>query len=132
MKVLLVGDSDGSRALADALASSDLDVSLRPGGSPSDGGFEEIDEIAGDLRDLERELGEGGTDAVLVASDSSAALAAVLVATKLGTPVARIDEAGGSTGATNARLINQLADASLAPEPGAIVDWIRDTYTERA
>jgi hypothetical protein len=68
---------------------------------------------------------------VVVDSHSSAALAAVIVATKLGRPVAGIegqpDEAEGS----NATLIRQLADIELAPNAPAIVGWFRDTYTER-
>ena len=70
-----------------------------------------------------------GADGVLVASDSPAALAAVIVATKLRTPVARLDplEHGEEVG-TNARLIGELSDARLAPDPATITDWARGGY----
>jgi hypothetical protein len=55
----------------------------------------------------------------------------VLVATKLGTPVAAIERPGREPGGVNARLIRQLSDVRLAPDAPAIVDWLRDTYTER-
>jgi UDP-N-acetylglucosamine 2-epimerase len=66
-----------------------------------------------------------------VSSDSSAALSAVLVATKLRTPVAAIERAGREPGGVNGRLIRQLSDVRLAPEPAAISNWLRDTYTQR-
>ncbi len=132
MKVFVVGDSGGAGSLADELAARDVAVTLHADGSPSRGGFEEIDAIASQLRELEGALGKGNPDAVVVASDSAAALAAVLVATKLGIPVARLDGRGANSGATNSRLVGQLADAALAREPGAILDWIGDAYTERA
>jgi hypothetical protein len=131
-RILLVGDSANTGALAEELNSADQAVELRPEDPPAGGGPDEIDQIAGDLRELERELVEGSPDVVLLASDSSASLAAVLVATKLGIPVARLVSPGGDSAGTNASLIRQLADAALAPAPAAIVDWIRGTYTPRA
>lgn len=131
MRILLVGNSANTGALAEELNSADQPVELRLEDPPAGGGADEIDQIAGDLRELELALTESETTAVLVASDSSASLAAVLVATKLGIPVARLETPGGESD-SNARLIMQLADASLAPEPAAIVDWVRGTYTPRA
>jgi len=132
VRILLVAASGNAAGLAEKLDSEDVAVKLHPEGLPADGGPEEVDEIARDLRELERLLEEDGPDAVLLASDSSGALAAVLVATKLGTPVARLETSGEDSTGPNARLIRQLADAVLAPEPTAIVDWIRGTYTPRA
>jgi hypothetical protein len=131
VRILLVGNNANGGALAEEVNSPDLAVDRRPDGPPAGGGPDAIDQIARNLRELELVLTEGGPDAVLVASDSSASLAAVLVATKLGIPVARLESPGESAD-SNARLINRLADASLAPEPAAIMDWVRGTYTPRA
>jgi hypothetical protein len=100
---------------------------------PAGAGPEEITRIARGLRDLERELADQGPEAVLIASRSAAALAAVIVATKLGTPVARLEppEDAASQDA-NARLIRQLADTALPPDPVAIVEWLRGGYPARA
>jgi hypothetical protein len=132
VRILLVGNSANSNALVEGLDATDLAVEQRPEDPPPDGGPDEIDQIAGDLRELERALTEGAPDAVLLASDSSASLAAVLVATKLGIPVAHLEIPRGGSAGSNAHLIRQLADAALAPEPAAIMDWIRGTYTSRA
>jgi hypothetical protein len=132
VRILLVGNRAGAAGLADQPAAADLAVATWPENAPGEGGSGEIAAIAHELRALERELGDRDPDAVVVASDSSAALAAVLVATKLGTPVARLELAGGDSGGANARLIRQLADAAVAPEPAAILEWLRDTYTPRA
>ena len=132
MRILLVANSGNAAGLAEKLDSEDVAVEQWPEDPPAGSGPDEIDQIAGDLRELERVLDEDGPDAVLLASDSSASLAAVLVATKVGIPVARLESPGGDSAAPNASLIRQLADAALAPEPAAIVDWIRGTYTPRA
>jgi len=132
VRVLLVGDRAEGSELAEALDDEGFAVERRPDDSEPAAGPEEIGAIAGALREFEGVLGGGGPDAVLVASDSSASLAAVLVATKLGTPVAAIERTGREPGGVNARLIRQLSDARLAPEPAAIVNWLPDTYTERA
>jgi UDP-N-acetylglucosamine 2-epimerase len=132
MRVLLVGNSDETSRLAQLLDDGDLALERRvDGGSEPSGGPEEIAAIASALREFERVLGEGGPDAVLVASDSSASLAAVLIATKLRTPVAGIEPAGSERYGANARLIRRLSDAELAPEAAAISNWLRGTYTHR-
>jgi UDP-N-acetylglucosamine 2-epimerase len=131
MRVLIVGTSGNADALAEAVEANGLAVERRPDGSPAATGPEEIAAIARELREFERALGDGGADAVVVVSHSSACLAAVLVATKLGTPVAGIDGQAGDADGANARLIRQLADIELAPDTSAIVSWLRDTYTER-
>jgi len=127
----LVGNSEETSRLADLLDGRDVAVERRVDGSEPSGGREEIAAVAHELREFEQALGEGGPDAVLVASDSSASLAAVLVATKHQTPVAGIDSGARERAGVNARLIRRLSDAELAPEPAAIVSWLRDTYTER-
>jgi UDP-N-acetylglucosamine 2-epimerase len=128
----LVGNSEETSRLAQLLDDRDVALERRVDGGPGpSGGPEEIAAIASELREFERILGEGGPDAVLVASDSSASLAAVLVATKLRTPVAGIESAGSQHGGANARLIRRLSDAELAPEAGAISNWLRGTYTQR-
>ena len=132
MRVLLVGNSEKAGNLAGALAGTDLAVDRHPDGATHADGADEVDQIARDLRELERVLGENRPDAVLVASASNTALAAALVATKLEVPLLRLELPGEHSSGRNADLIDQLADASLAPEAAAIVDWVRDTYTPRA
>lgn len=131
MRVLLVGNSEKTSRLAELLGGREIALERRVDDSEPRAGAEEIATIANELRKFERALGAGGPDAVLVASDSSASLAAVLVATKRRTPVAGIDCGGHEGGGVNARLIRQLSDIELAPEPRAISNWLRDTYTER-
>ncbi len=131
MRVLLVGNGEVAAALAGGLDGEDIVPERRPDDPEPASGPDEIGAIAAELREFEGALSEDGPDAVLVASDSSASLAAVLVATKLGTPVAAVERAGREPGGVNGRLIRQLSDVRLAPEPEAIVNWLRDTYTER-
>ena len=90
MRVLLVGNGEGAAALAGGLNGGDIVLERRPDDPEPASGPDEIGAIARELREFEEALSEGGPDAVLVASDSSASLAAVLVATKLGTPVAAV------------------------------------------
>jgi UDP-N-acetylglucosamine 2-epimerase len=131
VRVLLVGNSEEGPGLVRNLEGEEIAVERRPDDSRPAAGPEEIGAIARELREFETALGAGGPDAVLVGSDSSASLAAVLVATKLGTPVAAV-ERGVPQGGVNGRLIRQLSDARLAPEPSAILNWLRGTYTGRA
>jgi len=132
MHVLIVGGSE-TTSLGGELEAAGLAVENRADEAPPGSGPEEIAEIAAGLREFEAVLGDRGVDAVLVTSDSPAALAAVLVATKVGVPVARLRHADGTAdGGANARLIRQLADTALAPEPAAIVEWVRDGYPARA
>ncbi len=130
MSVLIVGTHANLGAVEDGLAAAGIEAERRPDDPDLARGPDEIAAIARELREFERLLRENKPDAVLVVSDSSASLAAVLVATKLGTPVAAIEPPGAGGGA-NARLIAQLSDAQLAAEPSAVSDWLRDTYTER-
>jgi UDP-N-acetylglucosamine 2-epimerase len=133
VRVLLVANSAQIDGLDDAAEAAEIVVERwREDRSAADGD-EEIGAIAAALREFEAVLtGADRPDAVVVASDSSASLAAVIVATKIGTPVARLSASGSDPDGTNCRLIRQLADSELAREPAAIADWARDTYTARA
>jgi hypothetical protein len=132
MRALIVGGPE-TASLGEELEAAGVPVERRGDDPPPGGGPEEIADIAADLREFERILGDHGIDVVLVASSSPAALAAVLVATKAGVPVARLQPPDDTRGAgANARLIAQLADIALAPEPAAIVEWARDGYPARA
>jgi len=131
VRVLLVGNDDGAAALMGGLDGDDIVLELRPDDSPPASGPDEIGVIARELREFDETLSGGGPDAVLISSDSSAALSAVLVATKLGTPVAVIERAERDPSGVNGRLVRELADARLAPQPAAVSNWLRDTYTER-
>ncbi|TMK72235.1 MAG: UDP-N-acetyl glucosamine 2-epimerase [Actinobacteria bacterium] len=132
MGVLIVGETAEPPASAIELEAAGFEVERRVDGPRPVDGTQEIAEIAGDLREFERALEAGSVDAVLIASDSPAALAAVIVATKMGVPVASLlvpDEASGD--GANARVIRQLADAALAPDAEAIMEWARDGYPAR-
>lgn len=131
MRVLLVGDGDDAAGLADGPGGEGIVLERRLDDVNPASGPDEIGALARALREFEGSLGGGGPDAVLVASDSSAALAAVLVATKLGTPVASVERAGHERAGVNARLIRLLSDAQLAADSPALVGWLRDTYTEQ-
>src|SRR3954452_5803814 len=115
MRVLIVGNRGTADELAEGFEAEGLAVERWPEDSRAATGSAEVAAIARDLREFERALGDGGTDAVVVDSHSSASLAAVLVATKLGTPVAGIEGPAGEDDGANATLISQLADVELAP-----------------
>jgi UDP-N-acetylglucosamine 2-epimerase len=133
MRVLIVGAGPETAPIGEGLEAAGVAVEWHGADSPAADGSEEVLEIARDLLDLERALSEQGADAVLIGSDSSAALAAVIVATKLGTPVARLEPSRDATHEeANARVIHQLADTALAPDPAAIVNWLRGGYSPRA
>jgi UDP-N-acetylglucosamine 2-epimerase len=131
VRVLLVGNSEESSGLEERLDGDGIAVELRPDDSEPAGGPEEVAAIARELREFEAALGAGLVDAVLVRSASSASLAAVIVATKLGIPVALTASDERDRG-VNARLIDQLSGARLAPEAAEVSNWLRDTYTEQA
>jgi UDP-N-acetylglucosamine 2-epimerase len=133
MRVLIVGEGSETASVGEGLEAAGVAVERRVADSAAAGGSEEVLEIAHDLLDLERALSEQRADAVLVVSPSSAALAATIVATKLGTPVARLELSGDATPEdANARVIRQLADTALAPDHAAIVNWLRGGYSPRA
>ena len=132
MRVLIVGAEPGAFSLGERLEASGVTVERRADDPPPRDGPQEIAATARDLRELERFLEDRGADAVLIASSSPAALAAVIAATKVGIPVARLEIPDAATGAeANARLIRQLADAALAPDAAVIVAWARDGYPAR-
>jgi precorrin-6x reductase len=133
MRVLIVGGVADASELAHELERSGLAVERRDDDSPARDGAAEIEDIARDLRELESTPGQGKADAIIVASSSAVALAAVLVATKEGIPVARLEASGDSgEGDSNARLIRQLADTALPGDPAAIIRWVRGGYPARA
>jgi UDP-N-acetylglucosamine 2-epimerase len=132
VRIVIVEAAAEASALGEALEAAGVEVAIHADDGPTPEGRGEIAEIARLLREFERVLGDSSADAVLVASDSPAALAAVLVATKLGIPVGRLEGPDGPTDdGANARLIRQLADTGLAPAPAAIVEWARDGYPAR-
>jgi hypothetical protein len=127
--VLIVGPAADASELAGGLERSGLVVELRDDAPRARDGPSEIEEMARDLRELESALRGGNLDAVIIASTSAVALAAVLVAVKEGTPVARLEAPGRSANEdSNARLIRRLADTTLPREPAAIVEWAGAGY----
>jgi hypothetical protein len=132
VRVLFVGNRAQIDEFVDAAREAELTVERwREEHSPGGGG-EAIAAIAADLGEFEAALTAADRpDAVVVVSDSNASLAAVIVATKAGTPVSLVGGAEEQPDGTNARLIRQIADRELAADPAAIVDWVRGTYTDR-
>jgi hypothetical protein len=123
MRVLLVGDEAELGNLAAALRERGLAVEVTP--SPSSGEQTGLAALAGGLRAFERLLSDGTPRAVVVGSPSDAALAAILVASKLGVPTARLDPSDRAPSGTdvNRTVIEQLADAVLARDPEAVASW---------
>jgi hypothetical protein len=113
-----------------ALAAAGIDLVPAPPESPSPEG-DEVRLLASALRAYEGALGGGAVDGVVLAGSSDGALAALLVATKRGVPVAFLDGDDPSSPAEtrselNARLIAQLADAALRDDATAIAAWLRE------
>ena len=131
MRVLQIGENASVAGLLEALGALGVAVERWPEGDREAGGAAEVAALARQLRELESALANGGPDAVLVASDSTASLAAVLVATKVGKPVAALAGPLADAAGANATLIRQLADATLPPEPPAISEWLSAIYTHR-
>jgi hypothetical protein len=125
MRVLLVSDDTGPDDLAAELRERGLSVDMAP--PTSTGKQAGLAALAGGLRAFERLLTAGAPSAVVVDSASDAALAAVLVASKLGVPTARLDPSDRAPAGTevNRTVIEQLADAVLARDPEAVAAWAR-------
>jgi UDP-N-acetylglucosamine 2-epimerase len=128
MSLLLVSDHPPPDGLAAALERAGVALErppVEPAPRPDAG---ELAEIATALREFETLLAGDGPDAVLLGSASNQALAALLVASKAGVPVARLGGARGEAASSiNGRVIEQLADATLADDAEAIAAWARDT-----
>jgi len=132
MRVLIVGDAREADPVKEGLRASGVAVDRRGDGPPPDHRSEEIAEIARELREFEGLLADPEAGAVLVASDSPAALAAVVVATKAGIPVARLEQPGEGGGEdANGRVIRRLADTTLARDSAAVEQWVRAGYPAR-
>ena len=124
MRVLLVGD-DGRGGLAAALGERGLSVEVVSAAAGGEEGGPAA--LAGRLRAFERLLADGAVRAVLVGSASDDALAAILVASKLSVPTARLNPPNPETAGreVNRTVIEQLADSVLARDPEAVASWAR-------
>ncbi|HMC05824.1 MAG TPA: hypothetical protein VKG89_00360 [Solirubrobacterales bacterium] len=126
MRALIVGDGERADRLAAGLERAGIEVE-RPGGAPpGEGG---IAALAGGIVALERLLADRPANAVVLEGDSDAALAALIVASKLEVPVARVAGPRPRAGPTdlNWRLIASLADAELAEDAETVAAWVRGT-----
>jgi hypothetical protein len=110
---LVVGDRLPADEAVEALTGHDRPARAwtAPGQASGEGSRQALAET---LVALERELERDPPDAVLLADDSDAALAAALVATKLLVPVEAVEGATAGDG-VNARLISQLAPTYTLP-----------------
>jgi UDP-N-acetylglucosamine 2-epimerase len=127
MKVFVVGE--GRRSIEAELSAREAFEVIRPPEHPPGARRGEVAELAAALRALEALLAGEGAERVVIAGSSDLALAAVLVATKMGVPVAAVgderDRSDDGPGAVNSRLIARLADTTLDPDPGAAIAWLR-------
>ena len=129
MKVLIVGEHEDRRGLAAALEAQGVEV-----GRPAEGllpgpAGDEVAELAEALIAFGRLFAGDAPDAVLVASSSNLALAAVLVATKVRIPVVGLvtqPEHEDRLSELNRGLIAQLADSTAADDPAAIAASLRE------
>ncbi len=129
MKILIVGEDEGTRDLAEALETEGVDVVRPPKDSLSEAATDEVAQIARGLIAFDTLFADEAPDAVLLVSTSNLALAAILVATKIRIPVVGLgawtqDQAGLSE--LNRRLIVQLADATVADDPATITASLRE------
>jgi len=128
MRLLIVGDDQRAERLVLGLESEEISLELPGPALATAGQVDEIGELAAAMRGFEERLIADAPDALLLASSTDLALAALLVATKLGIPVAGVGDAHESSGTgVNRRLIEQLADTTLAADPEAIAAWLRAT-----
>jgi UDP-N-acetylglucosamine 2-epimerase len=128
MRILFVSEHPPTDGLVASLQQAGVALERPPAEPASRSDASELTEIATALREFEALLAGDGPDAVLLGSASNQALAALLVASKLGVPVARLGGAAGEAASSiNGRVIEQLADATLADEAEAITAWARDT-----
>jgi UDP-N-acetylglucosamine 2-epimerase len=127
MKVLIVGESGSAETLGGALEAEGVEATRPPNSLLSASG-DELGQIAAALVELEALLNADRPDAVLLSSHANLALAAILAATKLQIPVARLEgKAAGEErpAGVNGRLIDQLADARVASDPASVIAWLR-------
>jgi UDP-N-acetylglucosamine 2-epimerase len=129
MKILIVGEDDRPRDLAEALETEGVDVVRPPKDSVPEAATDEVAQIARGLIAFEKLFADDAPDAVLLVSTSNLALAAVLVATKIRIPVAALGtwtQDHASLSELNRRLIVQLADGTVADDPVTITASLRD------
>lgn len=124
MRLIIAGGEREVRVLASTAGEAGIDA--RTIAEP-DGHEASVTALAARLRELEASIASERPDAVVVADDTDAALAALLAATKVGVPAVAVAGAGSSS--SNGRLISSLADERLHAGPTALGDWAR-SYTE--
>ena len=128
MRILIVGEGNRAQALFGALKDAGMDVEHASEGELSVPSDDEVGELAGALLAFDRLFSDDPPDGVLLLSASNLALSAVLVATKLRIPVASLAEGDPESPARgmNSRLVEQLADGSVADDPATIATSLRD------
>ena len=126
MRILIVGEPERPHALAAGLEAAGVEVERSPDGAEAHD--DEVGELASALVAFDRQLSDDPPDALLLASASNLALAAVLVAAKLRIPAAAVVEETpeGHTSELNRRLIEQLSDSTVGSDPATIVASLRD------
>jgi hypothetical protein len=130
MRILIVGEGGRARALEGALEDAGMDVEHASEGELSVASGDEVGELAGALLAFDRLFSDDPPDGVLLLSASNLALSAVLVATKLQIPVATLAEGSprpeSPAPGMNGRLVEQLADRTVADDATTIASSLRD------
>jgi len=128
MRILIVGERGRAPALEGALEAGAIDVEHASEGELSVPSGDEVRELAAALLAFDRLFSDDPPDGVLVVSASNLALSAVLVATKLQIPVAALAEEVPESPAVgvNRRLVEELADGTVADDPATIATTLRD------
>ena len=131
MRILIVGEEGRPHALEGALEAAGMDVERAPEDALPNARGDQVGELAGALLAFDRLLSDDPPDGVLLVSASNLALAAVLVAGKCHIPVAILGEEApeGRASDLNRRLVEQLADGTVADDRAAIATALRDLIT---
>jgi UDP-N-acetylglucosamine 2-epimerase len=128
MRVLIVGERVEPHALVGALEAAGAELERPPEDPLAAASGDQVAELAGALLAFDGLLGDNPPDGVLLVSASNLALAAVLVASKLQIPVATLAQEAptGPASDLNRRLVEQLADGTVADDPATIAASLRD------
>jgi UDP-N-acetylglucosamine 2-epimerase len=128
MRILIVGEGGRPHALGGVLEAAGMDVERGPEGALANARGDQVGELAGALLSFDRLLSDDPPNGVLLVSASNLALAAALVAGKRQIPVAILGEEApeGRAFDLNRRLVEQLADRTVADDRAAIASALRD------
>jgi UDP-N-acetylglucosamine 2-epimerase len=138
MNLLVIAAGDawaGVEPVIAVLRGDGIDIELLPFAPPLEPEGTPPQRLAAALTALEPAIRERAPARVLVAGEEEVALAAALVSTKLQVPTAYMTARTAVTPegpATNGRLIELIADATLALDATAVGEWLREARSASA